>query len=204
MSTDQTTIVPQGFGPSNAERLPMPSPETMDDAQRAAARTLTEGPRKGVFGPFVPLLRCPGLLDRVAALGEQLRFESSLDARIRELVTCAVSRHASNQFEWLMHAPLARQAGVAEDTLASLRAGARPRDLTDDEAVALDLATELLASQGVTDRTYEAALSRWGERGVVELVTLVGYFAMACWVMNVARTPGRRVGDTQPLPGLPQ
>lgn len=204
MSTDQTTIVPQGFGPSNAERLPMPSPETMDDAQRAAARTLTEGPRKGVFGPFVPLLRCPDLLDRVAALGEQLRFGSSLDARIRELVTCAVARHACNQFEWLMHAPLARQAGVAVDALECLRLGARPGCLADDEAVALDLATELLATHGVSDPTYHAALSRWGERGVVELSCLVGYFAMVCWLMNVARTPGRRAGHAEPLAARPQ
>jgi 4-carboxymuconolactone decarboxylase len=204
MSAQQQTMVAQGFGTSSAERLPLPPAESMDDAQRLAARRLIEGPRKGVFGPFVPLLHCPALLERVAALGEQLRFEGRLDVRVRELVTCAVARHASNQFEWLLHAPLARQAGVTEDALESLRTGAQPRDIPADEMAALAFATELLASHGVSDRTYQAALSRWGERGVVELTTLVGYFAMVCWLMNVARTPGRQVGDTPALGGLPQ
>ncbi len=204
MSADQHAIVAQGFGRSRAERLPMPPLDSMDDAQRLAAQGLIEGPRKGVFGPFVPLLYCPDLLGRVAALGEQLRFGGTLDARIRELVTCAVSRHASNQFEWLVHAPLALQGGVSEDTLESLRTGSQLRSVPVDEAEALAFVTELLTTQGVGDRTFEAALSRWGERGVVELTALVGYFAMVCWVMNVARTPGQRTEGTRPLDGLPQ
>ena len=57
--------------------------------QRAAAQALIDGPRKGVYGPFLPLLRSPQLLDRVARLGEHLRFGGTLDARVRELATCA-------------------------------------------------------------------------------------------------------------------
>lgn len=204
MSTDQYTIVAQGFGSSRAERLPMPPVEALDDAQRLVAQALIQGPRQGVFGPFVPLLRCPDLLERVAALGEQLRFGGSLDPRIRELVTCAVSRHVSNQFEWLVHAPLARQAGVSEGTLESLRAGSLPSGLPADEAEAIAFAAELLTTHGVSDRTYATALSRWGEPGVVELATLVGYFVMVCWVMNMARTPGRRTGEMAALGALPQ
>jgi len=183
--------LPQGYAHPAGERLPLPAESAMTPAQREAAQALTAGPRKGVYGPFLPLLRSPVLLDRVAKTGEYLRFDSVLQARIRELATCAVARHVSNQFEWTMHAPLAVKAGVAAATIEALRLGARPRDLPPDEEAALDFTRELLQTHGVSDPTYGAALRSFGEQGLVELATLVGYFAMVSWLMNVARTPAQ-------------
>jgi len=196
--------MPQGFGHAARERLPMPAAETMNDAQRAAAQALIEGPRKGVYGPFLPLLRSPELLDRVAKVGEYLRFGSVLVPRVRELVTCATARHAGNQFEWLMHAPLAVKAGVSAAAIEGLRVGARPRPLAADEECALDFTLELLHSHGSSDPTYAAALAQFGEQGVVELTTLVGYFMMVNWVMNVARTPAQANAQGEPLQAFPQ
>ena len=185
----------QGFAAGATDRMPLPADSAMSEAQRAAARALTEGPRKGVYGPFLPLLRSPVLLERMAKVGEYLRFESVLDGRLRELVTCAAARHVGNQYEWVMHAPLARAAGVAESTLAALRAGARPLGLPADEETALDFTTELLHTNGTSDTTYERAIGVFGEQGVVELTTLIGYFVAVSWLMNVARTPAQRAGD---------
>lgn len=195
---------PQGFAADARERLPMPAPETMNDAQRAAAQALIDGPRKGVYGPFLPLLRSPDLLDRVAKVGEYLRFGSGLDARVRELVTCATARHAGNQFEWLMHAPLAVKAGVGEAAIEQLRAGARPRGLAPDEECALDFAQELLHTHGVSDPTYARALAQFGEQAMVELSTLIGYFMMVNWLMNVARTPAQLGAQGKALEAFPQ
>ena len=64
----------QGFGAPAHERLPMPPADLLNEAQKAAAKALIEGPRKGVYGPFLPLLRSPELLERVAKLGECLRI----------------------------------------------------------------------------------------------------------------------------------
>lgn len=181
----------------------MPEAASLSDAQRQAADKLIAGPRKGVYGPFLPLLRSPELLDRVAGLGEYLRFGSTLDARIRELSICAAARHVTNQFEWLMHAPLAVQAGVALQTLSALHAGCRPTGLPADEETALDFVTELLHRHGVSEPTYGAAVARFTEQGVVELTTLVGYFVMVSWLMNVAHTPAQKdaQGDgLQPFP----
>jgi len=183
--------LPQGYARPGGERLPLPADAEMTPAQREAAQALIDGPRKGVYGPFLPLLRSPVLLDRVARTGEYLRFDSVLDARVRELVTCAVARHVSNQFEWTMHAPLAVKAGVAAEAIEALRVGARPRQLRSDEEAALDFTRELLQTHGTSDPTYAAALQVFGEQGVVELATLIGYFAMVSWVMNVARTPAQ-------------
>jgi len=195
--------LPQGYAQPGGERLPMPDAGAMSAPQREAAQALIEGPRKGVYGPFLPLLRSPVLLERVARMGEYLRFESVLEARVRELVTCAVARHVSNQFEWTMHAPLALKAGVAAATIEALRLGARPKRLPADEEAALDFTLELLQTHGTSDPTYAAALAAFGEQGVVELASLVGYFAMVCWVMNVARTPAQASAAGPGIDALP-
>lgn len=177
--------------------------ESLTEEQRAAAQALIDGPRKGVYGPFVPLLRAPALLDRVAQLGEALRFNGTLEARIRELVIATAAAEVGNQFEWVMHEPLARAAGVSAEALEAIRVGARPEDLQGDEQVAFDFTAELLRRNGVCDATYARAVEKFGEAGVVELSTLIGYFVMVSWVMNVGRTPSRPATRVQGLSGHP-
>ena len=193
-SIKEKTMIPQGHSHPWSERLPLPAAEAMTGAQRAAVRTLIDGPRKGVFGPFLPLMQSPVLLERVGSLGEYLRFESRLEARVRELVTCAVARHVGNQFEWVVHAPAAIKAGVSAEAIEALRLGRRAAPLADDEQIALDLALELLQHHGISEPTYAAAKACLGQQAVVELSALIGYFAMVCWIMNVAHTPAQGEG----------
>ena len=190
---------PQGFGPSSAERLPLPTRASMSDAQRAAADAIIAGPRKAVFGPFVPLLQTPALMDRIGKVGETLRFEGSLSDRVRELAICAVARETSNQFEWQIHAALATKAGIDPGAIEALAVGRRPRGLAAEEEAALDFVSELALRHGVSDATYAEAIRCFGQPGVVELTALAGYFVMVCWIMNVARTPGSSGAD---VPGL--
>jgi len=199
----ETRGTPQGFGFSTAERLPIPQREAMSEAQRAAADAIINGPRKAIFGPFIPLLQTPALMERIGKTGEALRFDGSLPDRIRELAICVVARETGNQFEWQTHAPLAIKAGVAPEAVESLAAGRRPRGLPADEECAVDFVTELIRRHGVSDGTYTDSTSRFGEPGTVELTALAGYFAMVCWIMNVARTPGPSDSTTTGLTAFP-
>ena len=166
-------------------------PATLDAAQQEAADELINGPRRGVHGPFRPLLHRPPLLRAVAKVGESLRYEGTLDAALREWTICVVARELSNVFEWGMHLLLAAAAGVPTAALTALEAGEpSPDDLRADLALARTVARELIGQHRLSDETYSDALEQWGEPTMVELLTLVGYFAMVCWLMNVARTPG--------------
>jgi len=166
-------------------------PATLDAAQREAADELIHGPRGGVYGPFRPLLHRPPLLRAVAKVGETLRYEGTLDAALREWTICVVARELSNVFEWDMHLPLAAAAGVPAAALSALDADqASPPDLRADLALARTIASELIRLHRLSDETWAEARRLWGEPTVVELLTLVGYFAMVCWLMNVSRTPG--------------
>ena len=187
-----------------ADRMPPLAREQMDPAQQAAADELIAGPRKAVKGPFIPLLRSPDLMARVQKVGEYLRFGGALPARLTEFATLVVARAWTQQFEWFVHVPLALKAGTSQQAIDDLREGRRPRALSDDEARVHDFVQELLTQHGVSDATYADAVAAFGERGVVELTGLVGYFAMLSMVLNVAHTPPEVVDGVTALPALPR
>jgi 4-carboxymuconolactone decarboxylase len=185
------------------DRLPPLPYDRLDAAQRAAADELIAGPRKAVKGPFIPLLRSPELLSRVGKLGEHLRFHTVVSPRVSEFATLLVARACTQDFEWGVHVPLALKAGTSAASIDAVREGRRPGDMNDDEACVHDFATELLQHHGVCDATWRSALARFGERGVVELASLVGYFVMVSMVLNVAHTPPEAAPDVAPLPRRP-
>ena len=162
---------------------------SMTDAQRKAAEEMIAGPRKGVKGPFVPLLRSPELMDRLQKVGEYLRFQSSLESRISEFIMLIVSREWMQQFEWFVHVPLSRKAGTSEDTIAALAEGRRPAAMSEAEGIAYDFCDELLRTKGVCDTTYRRAVAQFRENGVIDMLGVVGYFTTVSMVMNVAHSP---------------
>ena len=186
------------------DRMPPVARESMDDLQRAAADELIAGPRKGVKGPFIPLLRSPRLLAPLQKVGEYLRFDSVLSKRVSEFATLVVARQWSQQFEWFTHVPLARQEGTSAETIEALRAGQRPSGMSDEEAFVHDFIVELTTYHGVSDATYGECLARFGERGAIDLVGLIGYFTLVSMVLNVAHTPPVEAEGVLALPALPR
>jgi 4-carboxymuconolactone decarboxylase len=185
------------------DRMPPLAMDKMDAAQKAAAEALIAGPRKAVKGPFIPLMRSPQLLDRLQRVGEYIRYDSSLSPRLSEFAMLVVSRACTQQFEWFTHVPLALKAGTSADTIEAVRCGRRPGDMHADEALVYDFTQELLAHHGVCDATYAVAVERLGERGVIDLTGLVGYFLTVSLVLNVAHTPPEATDGVAALPALP-
>jgi len=185
------------------DRMPPIPRERMTDAQRAAADELIAGPRKGVKGPFVPLLRSPELMARLQRVGEYLRFASALPPRLAEFATLLVARQWTQGFEWGVHVPLAIAAGTDPKTIDALREGGRPATMSAEEALVYDFVAELDAERGVSDARYDAAVAALGEHGVLDLLGLVGYFTTISMVLNVARTPADAPGGVAPLPARP-
>ena len=185
------------------DRMPPLPADKMTDAQRKAAAEMIAGPRKGVKGPFIPLLRSPELMDRLQKVGEYLRFQSSLEQRISELVMLIVSREWTQHFEWFVHVPLGRKAGISEDTIAALAEGRRPSRMSEDEELAYDFCVELLRNKGVCETTYRRAVTKLGENGVIDMIGVAGYFTTVSMVMNVAHSPpsdDKSVGALSPYP----
>ena len=147
------------------DRLPLPAPELMTEAQRAAANDLIAGPRKGVKGPFIPLLRSPELMSRLQKVGEYLRFQSLLAPKLSEFATLCVARSWSQQFEWVMHVPLALKAGICKDTIDAIRDGRRPSSMSPADAAVHDFVAELQNTKGVAQATYDSVIAEVGDQG---------------------------------------
>lgn len=172
-----------------ADRMPMPVDEALSESQRLAVERIADGPRGAIIGPFIPLLRNPELMTRVQLVGEYLRFESGLDADLRELVILQIARHWDQQFEWGFHHPLALKAGLPEAVVNEVAAHCRPSSGRPEVIVVWDLIDELLRTNAVSDSAYAEALRLLGENAIIDIVTTAGYYSTLAMVMNVARTP---------------
>jgi 4-carboxymuconolactone decarboxylase len=171
-----------------SDRLrPIPQ-EQMSEAQRSAAEAVINGARGSLYGPFVPLLRSPELLEHAQRMGEYLRYRSAIGERLSELAILVTARHWNQGVEWAIHAPIAAHVGLSHRLIDAIGRRERPQHMLGDEAVVHDFCVELHRHQAVSDATYADALALFGEQGVVDLVGLNGYYALLAMVMNTART----------------
>lgn len=202
ISSDNAAAIAQSCMPG-PDRMPPLTAEHMDEAQKAVAAELAAGPRGGVKGPFIPLLRSPELMNRLQKVGEYLRFHSALETRLNEFVMLITSRHWTQQFEWFVHYPLALKAGVKREVLDALAEGRRPAGMAEDEEIAYEVCDELFRTRGVCETTYRRAIAKFGERGVIDMLGLAGYFSTVSMIMNVAHTPPQPDAAVKPLAPFP-
>lgn len=175
----------------------------MSEAQLKAVREVASGPRGRLDpdGPSALLLRSPELMSRTQKVGEYLRFNSSLPRRLNEFAILITARQWNAQLEWFVHQPLAVKAGLAPAVAADLAQGKRPAGMADDEEIIYQFCKELHETKTVSDPIFKAAVDKFGERGVIDLIGLTGYYTMLAMVLNVARQPLPN-GAPPPLPAL--
>ncbi len=184
------------------DRLPPLPPASWTDLQRTNAQAIINGPRGALVSPFVPLLRSPELMDHAQRMGEYLRYRSAIGQRLSELAILLTARAWSQPVEWAIHVPIAMREGIAAETISAIAHGQRPTTMSADEALVFDFSTELHRDKTVSDLTWQAAVRRLGEQGVVDLIGINGYYAFLSMVMNAAQTPAPATG-AMPLPVLP-
>lgn len=186
--------------------------EALTPEQRALSDAIKSGPRAKLAtsgaskpgplgGPFNVWLRSPGIGDRVQQLGEEIRFRSSLAGKLNELAILVTARHWTSQYEWFAHHKLALEGGLDPAVAKDIAQGRRPSGMDADETIVYEFSRELHETQGASDATYKAALGRFGERGVVDLVSVNGFYALVSMCLNVDRTPLPE-GTPPPLPPL--
>lgn len=183
-------------------RFPRIAPEDYSEEQKKTAAAIISGPRGEVRGPFITLLRSPGLAHVVQQVGEYLRFKCPLERRLAEMATLMAARHWTQQYEWQSHHTHAMKAGLSPAIADAIAEGRRPADMAKDEETLYDLLTEGLQNKCVCDATYARALAEFGEQGVVELLAVAGYYAMLALILNVAR-PALPPGREPMLPWFP-
>ena len=99
------------------------------------------------------------------------------------------ARKWTAQFEWFAHAPMALQAGLSADIIADLQERREPVFAKTDEAAVYKFCTELYRDSVVSDATYAEAKAELSEKGVVDLVGVLGYYALVSMTLNVFEMP---------------
>lgn len=172
-----------------APRIPLPGPDEMNDAQKAVYDKIVSGPRGTLVGPLRAALHNPSLADRWQALGQVLRYETSLPHGLNELAILVAARHWNSELEWTIHAGAARKAGLDDKIIEAIRRCEMPDFAHEQEREVYDFSRQLLENGKVDDAAYAALLDRWGALGAVELTALVGYYSMVAMTLNAHQIP---------------
>lgn len=182
-------------------RISLPAPESMSPEQRAVYDRIVSGPRGRIQGPLRAALHNPELADKWQALGALLRYGTTLPPRLTEIAILVTGRACNSPFEWYAHRAEAEKADIPQTVIEALLGESEPPGLSPDEAAIYRYAVELNRHNSVSDKTYAAALTLFGERAVVELTALVGYYTMVAMTLNCHEIPlPEGVAPAFPLP----
>ena len=163
--------------------------ETMTPEQRKMTDDVLSGDRGSMAGPYNVLLRSPEMGDLAQKFGAYTRFHSTVPKKLNEFAVIITARYWTSQFEWAPHKRAALQAGLNPAIADAVANGKRPASMQPDEEAVYNFCSELLSTKQVSDGTFEAAVKLLGERGVVDLMGVVGYYQLVSMLLNTDRYP---------------
>ncbi len=170
-------------------RIPFPTVETMNEAQRAVYDDIVNGPRGRLVGPLRAVLHNPDLAQRWQKLGELLRFGTSLPPRLNELAILVTARHWNSQIEWYIHLQAALAAGLPQSIADEIKNCEAPSFTESQDAAVYEFARQLLANGVVEPAVYDRIREVFDVKGVVELTAVVGYYTMVSMTLNAHEIP---------------
>jgi len=183
---------PSDFHPDLKLRGNRFKPLTWDEltpAQKTMAEHMVMGERGGMPGPFNVALRSPEAGDLAQRFGIQQRNHTTLPVRLNEFAIIMVARYWRAQFEWGEHRKAALAAGLSRTIIDAVAVGERPASMQPDEQVVYNFANELLERRQVSDANFKAAKDMFGERGVVDLTGIMGYYCWVAMMLDVDQYP---------------
>ena len=170
--------------------------------QQKMATILKTPPRNSEIntGPFNAYARSPGLGLLLLQVSDYVRFNSSLPPRLSEFAIMIAARQWSQPYEWRAHYPLAIKGGLDRQILVDLGAGTRPQGMKEDETALYDFCTELYRDKDVSDAAFKAALAKFGERGIMDLIGIIGYYDIASMALIVQKATAKPVEEAPLVP----
>jgi 4-carboxymuconolactone decarboxylase len=164
--------------------------DELDPAQKAMADAALASGRGSLDGPLNINLRSPEMAKLSAPLGNYLRFKSTaIPHKLKEIAIMLTARFWGGQYVWYSHRQYAIESGLAGAFIDAVARGERPAAMDADEAIVFDFCDELLHTRQVSDAHFKALADRFGERGVVELVGLMGQYHTVSMLFAVDRYP---------------
>ena len=165
-------------------RIQFPPLAEMSSAERSAYDEAAAGLRGHAPAPMAAWLRNPELARRAQKLGEYVRFEIDLSPRLRELAVLVVARHWSAHHEWRIHKQKALEHGISADIVKAITEKRPPSFADDAERVVYEIAMSVVHTRTLPDPLYRAGVAALGEKGLVELVSVLGYYTFVSMTLT--------------------
>lgn len=172
-----------------APRLQELALKDMSPEQREVHDAILSGPRGVVEGPLRVWLNSPELANRAQRLGAFCRYGTTLPPKHSELAIIVMGAFWKAGFEWHVHAPIAIKAGIDPAAVEAIRRGEQPKFTDPDAATVYAFARELITGHRVSDATYQRAFDTLGQRGIVELVGILGYYSLISMTIVAFHVP---------------
>lgn len=147
------------------------------------------GDHGGLIGPFNAMVTAPGTGKYLSSLGAKVRFGTSIERRLSEIAIITVGARWQAEFEWWAHAAMAREHGVPAESVDAIARGTDPGFTASDERAIYEAAYELSHTGRLGRDAYEAAHRFIGDDGMVELVSLCGYYTLISFLLNAFDVP---------------
>src|SRR6202051_4938360 len=170
-------------------RFPQLTMDQLDEKQKPLGEQVMKVSSVGIAGPYNPMMRSPVLGQRLFDLFHYLRWETSVPARLNEFAILIIGRQWRSQVEWYAHAPLAAKAGLSPDIISELKAGKRPSNMGEDEAVVYDFVTELTTTKKVSDPTFARAKKVFSDQQIADLTEVEGNYVLGPRMLARAKEP---------------
>jgi alkylhydroperoxidase family enzyme len=184
------------------ERLHRYVPDELSPEQRRLYDAITQGPRAQgpqafaltdaagrLEGPFNALLLSPDVGTALQELGSTIRYRTALSHRAREIAILELAAIRRADFEWFAHERVGRAAGLTEDELTAIRRRKKAPSFDGTETLVRKLVRTLLRERDLDRALFDAAQNTLGERALMDLLTLVGYYDSVALSLRVWRTP---------------
>jgi 4-carboxymuconolactone decarboxylase len=174
-------------------KLPLITSRDQLAPEHQAIADAISGPRGSLEGPFSVFLHSPELAGRVAHLGGFVRYEGTLDFRVRTLAALVVARENDSLYVWGAQTGIARQRHIPEATIAAIRDN-HSDGIPPEDALIVDVTRQLLRKHRLDDATRNALLARFGQDQFIQLTTAIGYYGMLTTTVNAC--------ELDPAPGM--
>lgn len=177
----------------------MPVAADLTPEQAAVCAETIAGARGKVPAPMIAWLRNPELARRGQAVGELLRFHTSLEPHLVEMAILMCGRHWTSHHEWIAHKALALKAGLDPQIISAIAARQLPQLPDSRHEAVYAVSSTLLATGRVPGDVYARGISHLGEPGMVELVAVLGYYCMVSLTLNAFELglPGNAAHELQ-------
>jgi 4-carboxymuconolactone decarboxylase len=186
-------------------RFPPITPDKFTPQQKQFSELLTKSPRNANVNnpPFKVYFRSPEFGLHAIAMSDYLRWGTGFDPRQTELIILLSARQWSSGYIWHAHYALGVKAGLDSKIPVAIAAGKRPEGMKEDEALLYDLIAQLYRDHNISDATYDAAVAKFGEKGVTDAIALAGYYGITAMSLIAAKATWPQ-GDEPKLMQLAQ